>query len=299
MNELNLGECKKQLKRIESYRFQPLLLDKEGYNYINETSQKRVEKVRNLLENYSDTIQRFKDEASETARELEAQYVKTVKKNRDWFFTSGKGKQRHAEALRIASKEYQSQVDANNKQLESKISSLNQKIIDTISQCDSKELSDQKTVQAASLRRIADRQQRIESLSKHSVLYLVSHDSISHSELSCGDILLHPIYRGDGQLELFLRDNLYFLLTHDEKDWDILDEDERIEFLLSCTQETIENTRTEAYEQGYDDGYSEGYEKGHDEGHEEGYKKGYDEGYDDGYNSGYSSGHHDGVNESQ
>ena len=133
MNELNLGECKKQLKRIESYRFQPLLLDKEGYNYINETSQKRVEKVRNLLENYSDTIQRFKDEASETARELEAQYVKTGKKNRDWFFTSGKGKQRHAEALRIASKEYQSQVDANNKQLESKISSLNQKIIDTIS----------------------------------------------------------------------------------------------------------------------------------------------------------------------
>ena len=29
MNELNLDECKKQLKRIESYRFQPLLLDKE------------------------------------------------------------------------------------------------------------------------------------------------------------------------------------------------------------------------------------------------------------------------------
>lgn len=190
-------------------------------------------------------------------------------------------------------------MDANNKRLESKISSHNQKIIDAISQCDSKELSDQKTVQAASLRRIADRKRRIESLSKQSVLYLVLHDSISRSEFSCGDILLHPIYRGDGQLELFLRDNLYFLLTHDEKDWDILDENERIEFLLSCTQETIENTRTEAYQQGYDDGYSEGYEKGHDEGHEEGYKKGYDEGYDDGYNSGYSSGHHDGVNESQ
>lgn len=127
------------------------------------------------------------------------------------------------------------------------------------------------------------------------MLYLVLHGSISHSELSCGDILLHPIYRGDGQLELFLRDNLYFLLTHDEKDWDILDESERIEFLLSCTQETIEKTRTEAYEEGYDYGYSKGYEKGHEEGHEEGYN----EGYDDGYNFGYSSGHHDGINESQ
>ena len=91
MNELNLDECKKQLKRIESYRFQPLLLDKEGYNYINETSQKRVEKVRNLLENYSDTIQRFKDEASETARELEAQYVKIGKKTEIVFLPVARG----------------------------------------------------------------------------------------------------------------------------------------------------------------------------------------------------------------
>lgn len=112
MNELNLTECKRAIEQIESYRFRPILLDKDGYKQINEISTERVEKIKSYIRDYPNTVNDWKKEAFEISKKLEAQYTKTSKKNKDWFFTSTKGKIKHACAIEVASKQYQTQLSA-------------------------------------------------------------------------------------------------------------------------------------------------------------------------------------------
>jgi hypothetical protein len=67
--------------------------------------------------------------------------------------------------------------------------------------------------------------------------------------------------------------------------------------LVGCSECYTQEDLNNSHQQGYDDGHSAGYEAGHGDGYDVGYVVGYDEGYDEGCGECYNNGIDDALAE--